>query len=177
MGGAPKLGIAPVRCGSNGCAWNHCASRPDTPRTQIFIPMDSINPRIGNEAVAVYSINGPDGPAVPGAFAFGGNARYLVTLPTDDAQPPDPDFGDAPDTCGTTLAANGARHDPLGTLWLGAQIDSESHGQSGPLANGDDTDADGNDDDGARFVGPEVGRDGTCPPRQTLWVTDRGKVP
>lgn len=58
------------------------------------------------------------------------------------------DFGDAPDSYGTLLANTGARHLTSLAVRLGATVDGESDGQPGVLANGDDTDAEGNDDDG-----------------------------
>ncbi len=48
------------------------------------------------------------------------------------------DFGDAPDTFATELASNGARHG-VTSLRMGALIDSETDGQPGPGADGDDT--------------------------------------
>lgn len=49
------------------------------------------------------------------------------------------DFGDAPDSYGTTLARNGARHGILAGFQLGALIDAESNGQPTLDASGDDT--------------------------------------
>lgn len=50
------------------------------------------------------------------------------------------DFGDVPDSYGTTFAASGASHgvDTSDTLFLGACVDSENDGQPSVLANGDD---------------------------------------
>lgn len=59
------------------------------------------------------------------------------------------DFGDAPDTYGTTLAADGARHTPNKNLLLGALPgDEEPDGQPSASAL-----RDGVDEDGVRFVG------------------------
>jgi len=52
------------------------------------------------------------------------------------------DFGDAPDTYGTTLAANGAQHSLTGPF-LGATRDGESDGQPTSDATGDGADEDG----------------------------------
>ncbi|MCG8653542.1 MAG: Ig-like domain-containing protein, partial [Pirellulales bacterium] len=51
---------------------------------------------------------------------------------------PSRDFGDAPDSFGTTLAAGGANHGILEGLSIGAVVDSELDGQPSVLANGDD---------------------------------------
>jgi hypothetical protein len=53
------------------------------------------------------------------------------------------DFGDAPDSYGTTLANNGARHGILAGFQLGALIDAESDGQPTLDASGDNSDEDG----------------------------------
>lgn len=59
------------------------------------------------------------------------------------------DFGDAPDSFGTTLAADGARHTPNKNLLLGALPgDAEPDGQPSASAL-----RDGVDEDGVRFVG------------------------
>ncbi len=52
------------------------------------------------------------------------------------------DFGDAPAAYPVTLADNGARH-LIGTLRLGATVDSESEGQASVDATGDGSDEDG----------------------------------
>lgn len=65
------------------------------------------------------------------------------------------DFGDAPDSYGTTLAADGARHIVAGydavahtaPTMLGTSIDTEADGLPGATANGDDT-AGAADEDG-----------------------------
>ncbi len=48
------------------------------------------------------------------------------------------DYGDAPDTYGTTAGADGARHGVAPGLTLGSEIDPEAEGQPSPLADGDD---------------------------------------
>ncbi|MEB4593382.1 DUF11 domain-containing protein [Candidatus Thiothrix sp. Deng01] len=53
------------------------------------------------------------------------------------------DFGDAPDSYGTKLAGNGAQHEIIPGLMLGATVDDEADGQSGVNADGDGTDEDG----------------------------------
>ncbi|MEM7050861.1 MAG: GEVED domain-containing protein [Acidobacteriota bacterium] len=72
---------------------------------------------------------GPDGVAMDGEVE-----DYDVTAKGLD-------LGDAPDSYGTTVAANGPRHavDPATALYLGACVDTESDGQPvGSGADGDD---------------------------------------
>ncbi|MCB0133451.1 MAG: hypothetical protein KDD78_21450, partial [Caldilineaceae bacterium] len=56
------------------------------------------------------------------------------------------DFGDAPDSYGTTLNANGARHIITVGLLMGTLIDSEDDGQPTAGADGDDTTDDADED-------------------------------
>lgn len=61
------------------------------------------------------------------------------------------DFGDAPDSYGTLLASDGARHAIGSGLFLGVAVDGEPDGQ--PSANADGDDATGVDDeDGVTFT-------------------------
>lgn len=53
------------------------------------------------------------------------------------------DFGDAPDSYGTTLAVDGANHIGSHCLFLGTTIDTELDGSPGITANGDGADEDG----------------------------------
>ena len=53
------------------------------------------------------------------------------------------DFGDAPDTYGTTTAASGAKHEIVPGLMLGANIDEEADGQPDATATLDGADEDG----------------------------------
>lgn len=53
------------------------------------------------------------------------------------------DYGDAPDTYGTLLASNGARHATVLGFRLGAGIDGENDGQPSANATGDGADEDG----------------------------------
>jgi hypothetical protein len=63
------------------------------------------------------------------------------------------DFGDAPATFPTALAADGARHEVVPGMQLGALIDAEADGQPGAAATGDDL-ADLADEDGVLVTGP-----------------------
>jgi uncharacterized repeat protein (TIGR01451 family) len=63
------------------------------------------------------------------------------------------DFGDAPDPTYSTLLANdGARHTLGSGLFLGSVVDGETDGQPSILADGDDMDAEGDDDDGVTLM-------------------------
>jgi hypothetical protein len=94
-----------------------------------------------------------DGSTVPGADFV------LDNMQMDDAA----DYGDLPDSYGTTLVANGARHQILTGLRLGANLDAETDGVPSTTAAGDDqSQLPPNDEDGvARFpdfkwtVGPQ----------------------
>ncbi|HEV7667588.1 MAG TPA: IPTL-CTERM sorting domain-containing protein [Thermoanaerobaculia bacterium] len=68
-----------------------------------------------------------------GAAMDGEVEDYRVTLRGAD-------FGDLPDTFGTTFAAGGPNHgvDVASTLRLGTCVDTEINGQPSPAANGDD---------------------------------------
>lgn len=68
---------------------------------------------------------------------------YFVTV---GAAAPPYDFGDLPDTFGTLLASNGARHQTGGGLFLGTGVTSEADGQPNASATGDV-------DDGVRING------------------------
>ena len=64
------------------------------------------------------------------------------------------DFGDAPDPTYPTLeASDGARHFLASPVFLGAGVDDEPDGQPTVPADGDDTDTDGDDEDGVDFSG------------------------
>lgn len=67
-------------------------------------------------------------------------------------------WGDGPILLPTVSFYNGARHNTVFGFQLGAAIDGEPDGQStggthDNLANGDDTDADGDDEDGVTLPG------------------------
>ena len=66
------------------------------------------------------------------------------------------DWGDAPAAYPTLFRDNGARHVIREGFYLGASIDRDPNGQPGALANGDDTDLDGDDEDGVFFLTPAV---------------------
>ncbi|MEM7049860.1 MAG: IPTL-CTERM sorting domain-containing protein [Acidobacteriota bacterium] len=103
-----------------------------------------------------------------------------ISLPTDDPDdatgsadptltPLDPgeDFGDAPDSYGTTLAANGPNHRIVTGFRLGSLEDAEPDGQDSADALGDDGDSQGDDEDGVDIVG---GMPGACTSGNQLMV-------
>ena len=105
---------------------------------------------------------GPDGPVpATGLIPIGEVEDYEIVLgmggdPVVNAV----DFGDAPDTYGTTIAANGAQHTIVPLIHLGATVDKEPNGQPSVGADGDDLDAPANDEDGVTFLnGPDPGRE------------------
>lgn len=91
------------------------------------------------------------------------------TILNDDEPPLD--FGDAPDSYGTLLASNGARHQvrPGHELFLGALIDVEPDGQPTPDATGDDAHGMA-DEDGVVLLSPRMFPGATI----TLQVTASG---
>ena len=66
-------------------------------------------------------------------LGFNGNGALSIQPPACD------DMGDAPASYGTTLADDGARHQVVAGLFLGAQIDFDADGQPSAAADGDDT--------------------------------------
>ncbi|HEX6838027.1 MAG TPA: SdrD B-like domain-containing protein, partial [Polyangia bacterium] len=74
---------------------------------------------------------GPTGTAADGEVE-----DYAVSIGAND-------FGDAPDSYGTTLAADGARHVVIPGFSLGATVDTEGDGQPSANADGDGADEDG----------------------------------
>ncbi len=74
---------------------------------------------------------------------------------------PSRDFGDAPDSYGTTLAAGGASHGITAGLTIGSAVDQEADGQPTSAANGDDLNgrtlpngSTEDDEDGVRLLEP-----------------------
>jgi len=87
-----------------------------------------------------------------GSFEDGETEDYLLLI---EEEPPELDFGDAPDPCYPTLLPLGANHVIVPGYSLGASVDAELDGQPDPCALGDDND--GNDDeDGVVFTTPLI---------------------
>ena len=97
-------------------------------------------------------INTPDSPTVAGAgvatFPLVGPSFSWFGLPQQVTGCANVDFGDAPDTYGTALAVDGARHSAVAGLSLGLITDAEADGVPTVLADGDDlVGPAGNDED------------------------------
>jgi len=91
------------------------------------------------------------GPLLPTGPAIDGEVEdYRVRI-----DPPELDFGDAPDSYTTLLASNGPRHVINTGVMMGPLIDPEADGQPTPLADGDDGNALA-DEDGVAFLNPAV---------------------
>ena len=109
----------------------------------ISVPLDAT---VGTATVARFRVDSTGGLLPTGAASDGEVEDHLITIE-------ELDFGDAPDpTYPTLLASNGARHLIGGSLYLGAAVDADPDGQPSATANGDDTDAQGDDEDGVAFT-------------------------
>lgn len=87
-----------------------------------------------------------------GPAAGTNDGSRCALAPLSDGQDTLVDYGDAPDSYGTSLASNGARHglSESPTLYLGTGVDGESDSSFFPLS--DDEDSTINDEDGIQFV-------------------------
>jgi len=87
-----------------------------------------------------------------GPIASTNDGGRCAIAPVVDEDNTDIDFGDAPDSYGTSIAANGARHGLLANpnLFLGQSVDGESDGAAYPLS--DNTQGDRPDEDGVQFI-------------------------
>ena len=103
----------------------------------------------GENALAVDSTNG-NAPLVSDQRVTPFNRVFGVSVDMGAYELQGIDFGDAPDSYGTTLGADGARHVAVGPT-LGATRDAEPDGQPTPDATGD-----GADEDGGVLTGPLV---------------------
>ncbi|HPU07206.1 MAG TPA: GEVED domain-containing protein [Thermogutta sp.] len=91
-------------------------------------------------------------------FSSVGGLSYVGLAPDGEVEdyqvqivPYHEDFGDAPDSYGTLLGSNGARHQLGSGLILGQIVDAELNGRPTILANGDDL-ANLDDEDGVTFL-------------------------
>jgi uncharacterized repeat protein (TIGR01451 family) len=111
--------------------------------------------------------NGIDGDATVNGVSSSGVTLSLGQEPTNDGNGANSnltvdfgfvrqDWGDAPDTFGTTATANGPRHTLVDGFFLGASVDSELNGQPTAVANGDDLNGTPDDEDGIVFTTPLV---------------------
>ncbi|MFC1520018.1 LruC domain-containing protein [Pseudomonadota bacterium] len=109
----------------------------------------------------VYKVNVESDNPTAELFSYGpssssndGARCALAEVPVGD----NVDFGDAPDSYGTLIDSNGARHNMVAGMSLGSVIDNESDGYPAPLS---DDESDGIDDeDGISMpTGFEVGEE------------------
>jgi len=77
----------------------------------------------------------------------------VVFIETGSFQTAQVDFGDAPDSYGTLLTSDGARHAIVPGLFLGSSVDGEPDGLPGVNANGDDLSG-SDDENGVVFSTP-----------------------
>ncbi len=96
-------------------------------------------PASGEHVVLVDGLTATDN------FDFGNVSRITPGI----------DFGDAPDSYGTTLSLNGANHGITSGLMIGSVIDPEIDGQPSAMADGDDLRG-SDDEDGVRLLSPVV---------------------
>jgi hypothetical protein len=139
--------LANLRVYSNGSDWSQVSLNLPGQilsgnRVDFTIPFSSFTTGGGNGAT--FSSVGAVVLTVD-AIANAGTDVTLDLLELDAVQ----EFGDLPDTYGTTLGNNGARHVILTGLRLGANIDAETDGFPSIDALGDNTNqAPPNDEDG-----------------------------
>lgn len=150
------------------------AGEEGIPGIFVFVDLDDDNrPDLGEASTftaadGTYSFNF----ASPGTYTIRQvvEAGFELTAPTsgehvvtfdgssigdnfDFGNQPSRDFGDAPDSYGTTLSANGASHGIVEGLRLGALVDREVDGQPDGSATGDDLDG-SDDESGVRLLSP-----------------------
>jgi uncharacterized repeat protein (TIGR01451 family) len=95
-----------------------------------------------------------DGGILVGAsFELGAQDDVDITF-TNHRDQPLLDFGDAPDSYGTLLASNGARHAIVPGPYMGPAIDAESDGQPSAQADGDDLNGNTPDDENGVTLPP-----------------------
>ena len=102
----------------------------------------------------IYRISVGTGSYTAEFFAAGPSSNTndgsrCAIAPVNDAIQTNLDFGDAPDSYGSYLDSNGARH-VVGELFLGSGVDSETDSSAFPLS--DDENGDSDDEDGVQFA-------------------------
>lgn len=102
----------------------------------------------------VFRINVTDQNPAAELFAYGPNssnndgARCAIAPIIDESIPADSDYGDAPDSYGTTLSSNGARHG-ISDIYLGSQVDAEYNSNVYPSS---DDESNIDDEDGINYI-------------------------
>jgi hypothetical protein len=94
-------------------------------------------------SVARFRLSTAGGLGPTGLAADGEVEDYSITI---YSSLPALDYGDAPNSYGTSAATGGPRHVVAGGLWLGAGVDAENVGQPNSTSTGD-----GADDNGVKF--------------------------
>ena len=118
-------------------------------------------------SVTVADVNGDGSLELIWAASESGEIAWYGTTPPAD-------YGDAPDTYGTTFESNGARHEPAGPT-LGASRDVDTDGSPSAAADGDDTTG-SDDEDGVTLSSITVGRDRGHGHRQRPERRERGSA-
>ena len=139
--------------------WDDSGSLIGTTTTDASGQYNFTNLINGDYTVSVNT-NSPQLSGLTLSASPSGSTSDAVTI--DNANVPDEDFGfygdtdygDLPDSYNTYVGNEGAGH-TFGDHYLGIARDSETNGQPDSTAEGDDLDADGNDDDGVRFLGSQ----------------------
>ncbi len=129
----------------------------DTDKPELFAVQPEVDVASGNlsyvpeadtHGIAQVSVTLAD----DGGTEHGGVHQTVALLTITILSDPLLDFGDAPDPGYPTSNANdGARHEVVGGLFLGASVDTETDGHPSPVADGDDINND-DDEDGVAFT-------------------------
>jgi hypothetical protein len=135
---SPDLGVTDVITDDG---WPTFRTAPDWEWAMVYEMSIDVS-ACGGDAISVWPVSAHNSPSKDG----------------DEDIPFDPvellDFGDAPDSYGTLLASDGARHAlVVGGPYLGPSVDAETDGQPRVGADGDDINTH-NDADGVVFLSP-----------------------
>ncbi|WP_254507681.1 beta strand repeat-containing protein [Anatilimnocola floriformis] len=147
---------APTFASANATTFTVAVLGSFTITTNDFYPSPATITYTGSLPNGVSLVDNGDGTAtLSGTPAGGTQGSYEIALTASNGvapngtqsftltvNPPPIDYGDAPDTYGTLLASNGARHGLQGPT-LGATRDAEANGQPNLTATGDGADEDG----------------------------------
>jgi len=131
-----------------------------------FVLGDDETNNSGPLSAGVYSVsevNIPAGWTLTGAACDDGSDPSAIGLDSGETvrcvffnMQQQEDYGDAPDSYGTLLASDGARHAVVAGYHLGPVVDGEPDGQPSPLADGDDLNPIGAADDEDGVVLPTI---------------------
>ena len=118
-----------------------------------------------NVATVTFSVTVVDDLLVDGAqivaitaqapgYVAGSESLQVIQSPVDCGDAPDDALN--PADYATWLASDGAAHVITGGIYLGTNVDADADGQPTAGADGDDTDAGGDDEDGVVFLTPLI---------------------